>query len=121
VQAAQDAQAALAANPAPASSAETAQNATALTGVSNPEPVTVAAPEANEPSVEIRTGGPAGPEIVGPVVTPVAPGAVSSLPEVHVLAPLSTVTPLPPMASVSRIVTNNGAIIALEQDDESAT
>ncbi|MGO9435876.1 MAG: M56 family metallopeptidase [Terracidiphilus sp.] len=118
VQAAQDAQAAPGASPAPSTQpAPSAKTSAPATGVSNPEPVTVAAPEGNEPSVEIRSGGPAGPEIIGPVVRPVAPGGVSSLPEVHVLAPLSTVTPLPPMASVSRVVTSNGAVIAVAQDD----
>jgi beta-lactamase regulating signal transducer with metallopeptidase domain len=114
VQAAQATQAAPAAMPAPS-----AQAATSANGDSNPEPVSVVAPEAAEPSVEIRTGGPAGPEIVGPVVAPVPPNAVPPLPTVHVLAPLAAVAPFPPMPSVARIVTSNGKVIAVAQDDES--
>jgi hypothetical protein len=123
VQAAQATQAAPAAMPAPAAqSAPSAQAAAPANGDSNPEPLAVVAPEAAEPSIEIRTGGPAGSEIVGPVVAPVPPGAVPSVPSVHVLAPLRVVVPLPPMPTVANIVTSNGTVIAMAQDDdESAT
>jgi hypothetical protein len=117
VQAAQATQAVSPAIPAPA--AQSAQNATPATDVSNPEPASVEAPEAGEPSVEIRSGGPVGAEIVGPVVAPVPPSAVPSLPSVRVLAPLRAVAPLPPMPYVSKIVTSNGMVIAMAQDDDS--
>ena len=121
VQAAQQAQPAPAAEPAPtAQPAETAAPATAAQPAESAEPVTTPAPESDPSNVEIRTGGPAGPETFGPVVAPLAPNAVPPMATVHVLAPLHVVAPLPPMPSVTRI-TRDGRVFAIAQAEQSST
>jgi len=129
VQAAQHAQPAPQAEPAPsAQPAEAAPPAPAAKRAENAEPVppaqaepvTTSSPEADPSTVEIRTGGPAGPEIVGPVVAPLPPHAVPPQPAVHVLAPLHVVVPFPPMASVTRIAPD-GRVFAIAQAGQSST
>jgi len=117
VQAAQQAQPAQAAAPAPA--AQPAENAEPAP-TAQAEPVTTSGPEADPSTVEIRTGGPSGPEIVGPVVVPLPPHAVPPLPAVHVLAPLHVVVPFPPMPSVTRIAPD-GRVFTIAQAGQSST
>ena len=115
VQAAQATQAAPAAMPAPAAQpAEVAQPAPSAqaeeptAGVSHPESTDTESDEVMPVPSTV-------------VVSPIPPDAVPPLPTVHVMAPLRVVVPLPPMPTVARIVTSNGMVIAMAQDDESAT
>jgi beta-lactamase regulating signal transducer with metallopeptidase domain len=117
VQAAQQAQPAPAVSPAPA--AQPAENAEPAP-TAQAESVTTSGPEADPSTVEIRTGGPSGPEIVGPVVAPLPPHAVPPLPAVHVLAPLHVVVPFPPMPSVTRIAPD-GRVFTIAQSGQSST
>ncbi|HUD57021.1 MAG TPA: M56 family metallopeptidase [Terracidiphilus sp.] len=129
VQAAQQAQPAPSAAPAPtAQPAQAAAPAPAAQPAENAEPaptaqaesVTTSGPEADPSTVEIRIGGPSGPEIVGPVVAPLPPHAVPPLPAVHVLAPLHIVIPFPPMPSVTRIAPD-GRVFTIAQAGQSST
>ena len=129
VQAAQQAQPAPSAAPAPtAQPAQAAAPAPAAQPAENAEPaptaqaesVTTSGPEADPSTVEIRIGGPSGPEIVGPVVAPLPPHAVPPLPAVHVLAPLHVVIPFPPMPSVTRIAPD-GRVFTIAQAGQSST
>jgi beta-lactamase regulating signal transducer with metallopeptidase domain len=108
-----------AAQPAPAP-----QAAEPATGVSNPEPVTAAAPgtpDAHDSGVEIRTGGPVAPGVPGAVVAPAAPAVLGQT----VILPGGSTTltapaaPFGPAAPRPRVVLGRGevSVFALAQDD----
>jgi bla regulator protein blaR1 len=125
VQAAQEAQAAQPAPAAksspsaqPATVASSAQAGPAATGISEQEPATTRVIDEGQSAVDPE--GPVTPEIVGPVVAPLPPHFSGALPKVVVMPPLPAVVPLPPMPSVARIVTGNGMVIAMAQNDGSA-
>jgi hypothetical protein len=123
----QAAQQAPAAQPAPteetspaSQSADTvapAPTAQPANGASEPEPATTHVSAGDQSTFE--TGGPVAPEAVGPVVVPIPPHSPIVMPKVVVMPPLPVVAPLPPMPAVARIVTNNGTVITVAQDDQS--
>lgn len=130
VQAAQDA-VLPAAQPAPtAQPAPAPQAAEPASGVSNPEPITAAAPEtpeADDSGAEIRTGGPVAPGVPGAVVAPAAPGvprAPAALGQTLILPGGSMMltapaAPFSPAAPRSTVVIGPGkvSVFALAQDD----